>query len=471
MRTGTRSPAHQWFIESLEDVVARMAARRPEEDSWWTGLARRLAIDTTDTYYRAIMSRALDAGRALRLDSSAFAGGPVVLACGSLGPGGSERQVVTTANALAERMPDLGVRIVCMFLSPPPQDFYRPLVRPGIAVSSLPALDATTPALAALAQGLPMELRDVARYVAFFHATKPSIVHAWLDEINVKAGLAALIAGVPRVVLSGRSVAPSNFRLFRPYMASGYRRLLADPRVTALNNSAAGVADYRIWLDQPEANIQVLQNGLELDAFRRVDVPAARARLRARLGIAPDAQVVGTISRLYEEKRPLLWIQAAAALAHVHASCQFVYVGDGILAGEAKALAGSLGIASRCHFVGYQADAAEWAAGFDVFLLTSRKEGLPNVLIEAQALGVPVVTTDAGGASETLVPGVTGWVVDSGEAIALAERLATVLDDDAWRARARTDAPAFVASRFSIDRMLAETLRVYGVQVPEGVPA
>jgi glycosyltransferase involved in cell wall biosynthesis len=81
------------------------------------------------------------------------------------------------------------------------------------------------------------------------------------------------------------------------------------------------------------------------------------------------------------------------------------------------------------------------------------------------------VTTDAGGAAETLVPGLTGWVVDSGDAIALAERLGEVLDDDAWRARAREDAPAFVAERFSVDRMLAETLDVYGVDVPQGVPA
>jgi glycosyltransferase involved in cell wall biosynthesis len=254
-------------------------------------------------------------------------------------------------------------------------------------------------------------------------------------------------------------------------MASGYRRLLAEPRVTVLNNSTAGAADYRVWLGRPDANIRVLRNGLDLDAFRRIDVPAARARLRSRLGLAPDALVVGTVNRLYEEKRPLLWIQAAAALAQVHASSQFVFVGDGILAGDARDLAASLGIASRVHFVGHQSDAPHWTAGFDVFMLTSRKEGLPNVLIEAQALGVPVVTTAAGGAAETLVPGLTGWVVDSGDPIALAERLATVLDDDAWRAQARAEAPAFVAARFSIDRMLAETLGVYGVDVAQGVPA
>lgn len=474
MMPGMRSPARQWVIGGLEDVVARMAARRPDQDGWWSSLAKRLAIDTTDAYYRAVVARALEVGRGLKLRPSECQAQTVVLACGSLGPGGTERQVVTTANALSAQPSGLRVHLVVMFLSPPPHDFYRPLVKDAVTVSALLPFDtggesetAEREALLALGRSLPIELRDIARYVAFFRVCRPSIVHAWLDEINVKAGLAALVAGVPRIVLSGRSVAPVHFRLFRPYMAEGYRRLLADPRVTLLNNSAAGAHDYQRWLDRPRAHIRVLPNGVDLAALRTVDVGGARERLRARLGIAPNSAVVGTVSRLSEEKRPLLWVQAAAALSHLRADCQFVIVGDGLLATEAKNLAATLGIGPRCHFVGHQPDASLWAAGFDVFLLTSRKEGLPNVLIESQALGVPIVTTEAGGAAETLESGVTGWVVDPADPGVLADRLGRVLADAAWRQTVRTAGPDLVAKRFSVDRMLAETLDVYGSGVAQ----
>ena len=459
-----------WITNGLRNAVASLAARDPDRDGWWSALARRLAIDTSDAYYRTVLQRALHAGRDLTLDPAAFDSPTIVLACGSLAPGGTERQVVTTARALSERH-GLQVTIVCMFLSPPPLDFYRPLLNDSsVSVSELPPIgpcdDAATHgnerALGELATGLPRELRDVVRYVNLFRACRPSIVHTWLDEINVKAGIAALIAGVPRIVLSARSVAPTHFRLFQPYMRQAYRLLLEHPRVTLLNNSTAGARDYAQWLQWPALAIRVVRNGVDVSAAQRVQVDPARRRLRDRLGIAPDCHVVGTVIRLSEEKRPLLWVESAAALAASHPSCHFVIVGDGDLASTARTLAETLGIAPRCHFLGHQRDSLEWIGGFDVFLLTSRKEGLPNVLLEAQALGVPVVCADAGGACEALIPGTTGWIVEPADADHIAAALRRVLDQPRWRAAVRGDGPAFVASQFGLDRMIAETLDVYG---------
>ncbi len=463
-----------WISNGLRQAVAGLAGRDPDRDGWWSALARRLAIDTSDAYYRSVLQRALDAGRDLTLDPAAFDSDTILLACGSLAPGGTERQVVTTARGLAE-CHGLRVEIVCMFLNPPPLGFYRPLLDESIvSVSELapigPSDDAATHgderALGELAAILPRELRDVVRYVELFRACRPSIVHTWLDEINAKAGIAALIAGVPKIVLSARSVAPTNFRLFQPYMAPSYRLLLEHPRVKLLNNSAAGARDYAQWLKWPASAIRVVRNGIDPSAVHRVQIDAARHRLRDRLGIAPDGLVVGTVIRLSEEKRPLLWVESAAALVTSHPSCHFVVVGDGDLASPVRALAETLGIAPRCHFVGQQPDTYEWIGGFDVFLLTSRKEGLPNVLLEAQALGVPVVTTDAGGAGEALVPGTTGWIVEPGGADHIAAALRRVLDQPQWRAAVRRDGPKFVASQFGLDRMVAETLDVYGRPTP-----
>ena len=80
---------------------------------------------------------------------------------------------------------------------------------------------------------------DVLAMAQFFHNRRPAVVHAWLDEVNIKAGMAAIAAGVQRIVLSGRSVAPWQFPIYRPYLRYGYQLLSMEPTVLMLNNSEA----------------------------------------------------------------------------------------------------------------------------------------------------------------------------------------------------------------------------------------
>ena len=94
-------------------------------------------------------------------------------------------------------------------------------------------------------------------------------------------------------------------------------------------------------------------------------------------------------------------------------------------------------------------------------MLTSRHEGLPNVLLEAQSLGVPVVAPNVGGMSETVWQGVTGWTIKNADAPALAERVLHCIDTAEWRQAARAAAPSFVRKRFSMATMLRRTLEVY----------
>src|SRR5262249_16369307 len=106
-------------------------------------------------------------------------------------------------------------------------------------------------------------------------------------------------------------------------------------------------------------------------------------------------------------------------------------------------------------------DPARGISLFDVFLLTSQFEGTPNVVIEASLLGVPVVATDAGGTREAVCEGTTGFLVQQPGPTAVAERVLAIPDDPAWPARARRQGPAFIESRFGLERMLDETLALY----------
>jgi glycosyltransferase involved in cell wall biosynthesis len=255
-------------------------------------------------------------------------------------------------------------------------------------------------------------------------------------------------------------MAPFRFAYFMPYMRAAYRALAECPRVTLLNNSRPGAEDYARWLDLPSARIGVLRNGFIASG----PAPAEHevTHYRAVLGIPAGAPLIGAVFRFYEDKDPLLWVRTAAAVIRALPEARFLLVGTGPLADMIRRAAGDLGIADRLVTPGTEQNVRLALASMDVLLLTSKLEGTPNVVLEAQACGVPVVATEAGGTRDAIAGGVTGWCETARDADRLASRIVRALTDHAWRAQARTAGPAFVAERFDIDRMLDETLRSYG---------
>jgi glycosyltransferase involved in cell wall biosynthesis len=172
---------------------------------------------------------------------------------------------------------------------------------------------------------------------------------------------------------------------------------------------------------------------------------------------------LGSIFRLNEEKRPLLWIETAREVAKLRPDCHFVIFGAGPMRGEIETAAGRSGLGGNLHCPGTIADTALGLSLLDVFLLTSRAEGTPNVVLEASALGIPVVATAAGGTREAIDEGVTGYLVEPAEPADIAKRIVTILHDEAWRTGVRIAGPEFVMRCFGLDRMIAETLALYGM--------
>lgn len=403
-------------------------------------------------------------------------GDNILLVNNSLAAGGAERQLVNTARYLSEEGRE--VSVLCYQLGTDEYDFHLPAVGPGVQVGGMRSLVEIVGSLSSdrkrslqkqmaavglqrLAGLLPAwVVDDVILNVVNLLQQRPRIVHFWQDYTNVVGGLAAAMVGVPRIVLGMRNMAPHRFPYFQSFMEPMYRVLARLDNVVFVNNSTAGARDYASWLGMAPQRIRVVLNGVAEPAR------ATRAEAegwRVALGLPPKARVVGSVFRFWPEKDPMLWLETVALVARQHPDVVFVLVGDGPMRRQMQRHAATLGIAERLFMPGVTRDAHIPLSVMDVFLLTSRVEGTPNVLIEAQMLGVPVVTTVAGGSAETVEPGRTGWVVEERDPQRLAERVLAVLGDEDWRIKAAAAAPDFARTRFGIERMVAETREVYGL--------
>ena len=425
----------------------------------------RVAGVSFEDGYRELLERA----SFLRMRPDAFDPGYGILVSGSLGPGGAERQLAYSARGLA-RSGNWRVGVAVENLTPPVSNFHEATVRDGggeVHVVKASGGQYDDPQLDQLLAyfrgrygsiGFHYVVEGILDYALFLRERRPALLHTWMDSCNVRAGFAALLVGVPRLILSGRSVAPDHFAIFQPYMRAGYRAIMAGANPIIVNNSETGAKDYARWIGCSPNRIGVIRNGFEFPEDIRSHRPAARVEL----GFGDENVVLGGILRFSEEKRPDLWLEVADRFIRADPKHSAVAFGDGPMRPGLLAEIEKRGLTGRVFMPGITRDAWASFSAFDIFILTSRMEGLPNVLIEAQASGLPVVAPDVGGAGETLVDGVTGLLAPDDGPDTLARLCIELGQDNARRARMGSAGAAFARTEFSADRMVARTLAIYG---------
>jgi glycosyltransferase involved in cell wall biosynthesis len=185
----------------------------------------------------------------------------------------------------------------------------------------------------------------------------------------------------------------------------------------------------------------------------------ARRAARASLGLPLRSFVVGTVGRLSEQKDPHTWVLSAAEVAHHVPDALFVMVGDGDLRRGTERLATELGLADRLLFTGLRDDVPEILPAFDVLLLTSRWEGLPLVIPQAMASGVPVVASAVDGNTEVLRNGENGLLVAPSEPRLFAEAIQSLRDP---RLAARLVGSGHETAReFALERTVPQLEQLY----------
>jgi len=268
---------------------------------------------------------------------------------------------------------------------------------------------------------------------------RPDVVHTHGSKAGILARLAA------------RSVARRPFVVHTVHGWSFHDHMSAAVRAAyvALERAAARVTDRIVTVSRLDrdkglaAGIGTLRRYVvirelnDLGPFLRAADAGLVANDAARtaLGLPVDVPVVGTVGRLAPQKDPATFVRAAATLARQVPAAHFVMVGGGPDESEVMALARQLGIDGRVVLAGHRDDVPALLPAFDVFLLTSRWEGLPLVLPQAMAAGVPVVATAADGNREIVVSGENGLLVPVGAPEAAARAVMRVLTDDALRER------------------------------------
>jgi glycosyltransferase involved in cell wall biosynthesis len=362
-------------------------------------------------------------------------GDPIVVFTHALPPGGAERQWVY----LAQGLRTLGHRVTFVTCDPLTADnsHYLPLLEqanvPHMDVASLSAVEQIRKWIGARLPGgyLRMEeLPDMVRMLgltATFLSIKPKVVFAQLDYPNILAGFAGLLANVPRVVLSFRNYNPTNFPFMHTdWFLPAYRLLGASPCIIFSGNSHDANRDYAKWIGIDPARISWIPNAVDPDVFPIPDEGEVE-KLRSELAIPSGTLVLLGVFRLSPEKDPLVFVETCARTAAEIPDLRILIAGIGPMQAAMEAAFADRGLSSRVRFLGRRGDVNVLMRLASVLLLASAKEGMPNVVLEAQLMGTPVVATRTGGTVDTVIDGVTAVLCPVGDAAALAAACTRIL--------------------------------------------
>lgn len=247
------------------------------------------------------------------------------------------------------------------------------------------------------------------------------LVHSFDFYSNLMLIPTSKLARVQVVIGSQRQIGDRLTWLQSAVQAKAFRmcdRVVCNSRAAAERLIRQGLG---------EAKVVVIPNGLPEAAF--VNAAVALPRQPGRIRIAYVARMNDPV------KNHPGFLRAAARLAFRFPFVEFVLVGDGPLRPSLEKMTADLGLQGRAHFLGERHDMEAILASIDISVLFSFSESMSNVVLEAMAAGVPVVTTRVGGNSEVIRDRVTGILVDSGDEEDLVEALATLVEQPNLRAK------------------------------------
>ncbi|RJO64261.1 MAG: glycosyltransferase family 1 protein [Candidatus Omnitrophota bacterium] len=305
------------------------------------------------------------------------------------------------------------------------------------------------------------DLRAFLSLCSIFKKKKFDIVHTHTAKAGALGRLAAFFSGVPVIIHTPHG---HNFYGYFGRALTAcivfIERLLSLCTTKFIALTELERSDYVKFKIAQGSKIALVYQGLELDCY--IPTRERTLKLKEELGIGEDKKIIGMVGRLEFVKGPCYFVKAASrVLEKIDDRTVFIMVGEGSLRNELKAQVERLGIRSSFIFTGWREDNLELISILDMLVLPSLNEAVGMVLIEAQALGVPVIATRVGGVPEVLKEGITGLLVEPAKADELASAIMELLEDEARRLTMGQAGKEWVAGRFKASNMVEAISQLY----------
>ncbi len=344
--------------------------------------------------------------------------------------GGGERHLADLANALARRGHEVYAAL-------------RPRSPLAAELTEVPSEN-----IFAVRLRNALDVRSAHALARFVYARQIEVVHAHVARDYPLAAMAAWRNRRAKLIVTRHVL----FRLNRLHALT----LARASRVIAVSRAVE-----RSLLAQkilPPRKVTVIPNGID---FSRFDTDNTREEFRRQLQVAPGSLLVGTVGELKRQKGQEDFLRAAAVVARGDESAHFIIAGGGERRAALEQLAAELQLKNRVSFTGWVDEVAPLLRALDVYVSASHTESFGLAIVEAMAAGLPVVTTATEGAREIIDDEETGLVVPVGDHAALASSILRLLKNETERARLGQSASAAARERFSLDRMVDATEKVY----------
>ncbi|HNV87316.1 MAG TPA: glycosyltransferase [Candidatus Omnitrophota bacterium] len=355
-----------------------------------------------------------------------------------MGIGGAERHVLSLAAGLRARGHDAG--IACVFEEGRLEDEIR---SKGIPLENL---------------NLPArwDLATLFKIWKWLRAKQIDVLHTYLFGLDFFGVFPARLLKIPVIISSRREIALWQKR--RHLMMVQLGNFFVD-HVVCCSQAV------REWVLKKEKisgkRASVIRNGVDFNRFRNSSRPDCRDKIRQEFGIPAKSFLIGTVANFSIEKGYPYLIDAAAIVLKKRPDARFLFIGGGPLLGEMKQKAEAVSPEGGIIFTGYRSDIPDLIAAMDVFVLASLIEGFPNALLEAMAMGTPVVATETGGIPELVRSGVDGVLVPPKNGERLAETVLTCLNDQQMAQKLGENARNKITNDFSLKRMLDQYEEFY----------
>lgn len=359
--------------------------------------------------------------------------------------------VLLVVDQLAKTMGG-GERILLKLAAKLPEYGFQPSILTFLAhpeSAALPQLPCPTYVLP-LARTYDLNaMRAALKFSRFLKERRIRLVHTFFESSDLWAGFVTKTGSSAKLIWSRRDMGILRDRKHE----IAYRLMARMP--DAVFAVSEEVRQHCIQVDKvPAARVRTIYNGLDLSRWEQIAKPDKLA----------DELVIKTVGNIRRVKGHDVLVQAAAIVVRQFPNARFS-IGGEILEKdyfqELQQLVSDLGLSGHFHFTGGITDLPEFLRFADIFVLPSRSEGFSNAIVEAMAASLPVVATQVGGNGEAVQENVTGFLVPSEDASALADRILRLLSDPQRANEMGKAGKQLVAEKFTTAAMMQQTTDVY----------